>query len=69
MQRYVRPLLERIARGEIDPSFVITHRGSLDDAPGYYRRMAHHDDGFVKSFLRPGVTVSPSVEYADAASV
>jgi threonine dehydrogenase-like Zn-dependent dehydrogenase len=28
-----RPLLERIQRGEIDPSFVITHRLRLEDAP------------------------------------
>jgi len=33
MQRYLRPLLEKIQEGEIDPSFLITHRMSLDDAP------------------------------------
>jgi threonine dehydrogenase-like Zn-dependent dehydrogenase len=33
VQRYMRPLLERIQRGEIDPSFVVTHRMKLDDAP------------------------------------
>ncbi|MFL5494430.1 MAG: zinc-dependent alcohol dehydrogenase [Gemmatimonadales bacterium] len=33
VQRYMRPLLERIERGEIDPSFVITHRMKLGDAP------------------------------------
>jgi threonine dehydrogenase-like Zn-dependent dehydrogenase len=32
VQRYIRPLLERIERGEIDPSFVITHRLPLCDA-------------------------------------
>lgn len=53
MHRYIRPLLERIRRGEIDPSFVITHRGTLDEAPEYYRKMARHEDEFVKSFLRP----------------
>ncbi len=36
VQRYMRPLLERIERGEIDPSFVITHRMSLDEAPHGY---------------------------------
>ncbi len=51
--RYMRPLLERIRRGEIDPSFIITHTGSLDDAPQYYKLMAKHEDNFVKSFLRP----------------
>jgi threonine dehydrogenase-like Zn-dependent dehydrogenase len=33
VHRYLRPLLERIERGEIDPSFVITHRMTLDEAP------------------------------------
>lgn len=32
VQRYMRPLLARIQHGEIDPSFVITHRMRLDDA-------------------------------------
>jgi threonine dehydrogenase-like Zn-dependent dehydrogenase len=53
MHRYMQPLLERIRRGEIDPSFIITHRGTLDDAPEYYRLMADHDDNFVKSFIKP----------------
>ncbi|MEJ7602078.1 MAG: hypothetical protein WKG01_29545, partial [Kofleriaceae bacterium] len=26
VQRYMEPLMERIQKGEIDPSFVITHR-------------------------------------------
>ena len=53
MHRYLRPLMERIRRKEIDPSFVITHRGTLEDAPDYYASMAQHSDHFVKSFLRP----------------
>src|SRR5690606_11920286 len=36
VQRYMRPLLERIENGEIDPSFIITHRLSLDEAPMAY---------------------------------
>ncbi|HET9096249.1 MAG TPA: zinc-dependent alcohol dehydrogenase [Candidatus Baltobacteraceae bacterium] len=51
--RYMRPLLERIRRGEVDPSFIITHHGTLDDAPKYFDLMAKHEDNFVKSFLRP----------------
>lgn len=69
MQRYMRPLMERIANGEIDPSFVITHRGSLDDAPRFYSEMAKHSDGFVKSVLRPGVPVTASGQEAYAATV
>ena len=40
MQRYMQPLLEKIESGEIDPSFVITHRVPLADAPARTRRSA-----------------------------
>src|ERR687886_564573 len=36
VQRYMKPLLERIERGEIDPTFVITHTLPLRDAPHGY---------------------------------
>ncbi len=36
VQRYMKPLLERIQRGEIDPSFVITHRLPLAEAARGY---------------------------------
>jgi hypothetical protein len=36
VHRYLRPLLERIERGDIDPTFVVTHRLGLDDAPIAY---------------------------------
>jgi threonine dehydrogenase-like Zn-dependent dehydrogenase len=51
--RYMRPLLERIQAGEIDPSFLITHRVKLDDAPEAYRRFRDHKDGCVKVVLNP----------------
>jgi threonine dehydrogenase-like Zn-dependent dehydrogenase len=63
--RYMRPLLDRIRRAEIDPSFVITHHGTLDDAPSYYGLMAKHQDGFVKSFLRPAVFTQGEVSRYD----
>ncbi|MDQ2872016.1 MAG: glutathione-dependent formaldehyde dehydrogenase [Candidatus Eremiobacteraeota bacterium] len=53
VHRYLRPLLEKIRDGSIDPSFIITHRGRLDDAPEYYELMANHEDDFIKSFLVP----------------
>src|SRR5436190_5889043 len=37
VQRYMRPLLERIDNGEIDPSFVVTHKMRLEDAPDGYK--------------------------------
>ncbi|MEO8594327.1 MAG: hypothetical protein ABI759_13505 [Candidatus Solibacter sp.] len=37
VQRYLKPLLQRIENGEIDPGFVITHRFSLNQAPEGFR--------------------------------
>lgn len=54
-QRYMAKLLDRIVQGDIDPRFVITHRGTLADAPRFYRQMARHEDAFVKSVLRVNV--------------
>jgi threonine dehydrogenase-like Zn-dependent dehydrogenase len=53
VQRYMRPLLDRIEKGEIDPSFVITHRMRLDDAPEGYDTFLHKEDGCVKVVLQP----------------
>jgi threonine dehydrogenase-like Zn-dependent dehydrogenase len=53
VHRYMRPLLERIERGEIDPSFVITHRIALDQVPEYYRIFGDKQDECVKVVLRP----------------
>jgi threonine dehydrogenase-like Zn-dependent dehydrogenase len=36
VQRYLRPLLEKIENGDIDPSFVVSHRMRLDEAPQGY---------------------------------
>jgi len=53
MQRYMEPLLERIERGEIDPSFVITHRMPLDEAPEAYRMFRDKEDNCIKVVLKP----------------
>jgi threonine dehydrogenase-like Zn-dependent dehydrogenase len=53
VQRYMQPLLARIERGEIDPSFVISHRLSLDDAPAGYEMFKNKEDECVKVVLRP----------------
>jgi threonine dehydrogenase-like Zn-dependent dehydrogenase len=50
----LRPLLERIERGEIDPSFVITHRTTLDEAPDMYRTFREKQDECIKVVLTPG---------------
>jgi threonine dehydrogenase-like Zn-dependent dehydrogenase len=53
VHKYLRPLLERIERGEIDPSFVITHRLRLEDAPYGYEIFKHKQDGCIKIVLKP----------------
>jgi len=52
-QRYMRPLLERIQKGEIDPSFVITHRLGLDQAPEGYEVFKNKQDECMKVVLKP----------------
>src|SRR5919201_5561258 len=53
VQRYMRPLLARIAKGEIDPSFVISHRMHLDQAPAAYRMFRDKQDDCIKVVLTP----------------
>jgi len=53
MQRYLRPLLERVQKGEIDPSFVITHHLPLDDAPRGYKMFRDKQDECIKVVLKP----------------
>ena len=53
VQRYMRPLLERIQQGEIDPSFIITHRLPLSQAPRGYELFKHKRDDCLKVVLKP----------------
>ena len=53
VHRYMKPLLERIEKGEIDPSFVITHRMPLEDAPKGYSMFRNKQDNCEKIVLKP----------------
>ena len=53
VQRYWGPLLERIERGEIDPSFVITHRMRLDEAPHGFDIFTRKEDDCIKIVMKP----------------
>jgi threonine dehydrogenase-like Zn-dependent dehydrogenase len=53
VQRYLRPLLERVQNGDIDPSFVISHQLPLDEAPKAYRMFRDKEDDCVKVVLKP----------------
>jgi threonine dehydrogenase-like Zn-dependent dehydrogenase len=51
VHRYMKPLLERIERGEIDPTFIITHRMKLEDAPKGFDLFMHKEDDCMKVVL------------------
>lgn len=53
VQRYMKPLLERIQKGEIDPTIVITHRMSLDEAPHGFDIFCNKQDECIKIVLKP----------------
>jgi threonine dehydrogenase-like Zn-dependent dehydrogenase len=53
VQRYTKPLLKKIEGGEIDPSFIITHRLPLEEAPAAYKTFRDKEDGCIKVVLKP----------------
>jgi threonine dehydrogenase-like Zn-dependent dehydrogenase len=53
VQRYWDQLLDHIQNGDIDPSFVITHRMRLDEAPGGYDIFNGKEDSCIKIVLKP----------------
>lgn len=56
VHRYLRPLLERIQNGDIDPTFVITHRLPLEEAPHAYEIFKHKRDNCIKVVLKPSLS-------------
>jgi threonine dehydrogenase-like Zn-dependent dehydrogenase len=53
MMRYMKPLLDRVERNEIDPSFVISHRVPINRAPEMYRVFRDKEDECTKVVLDP----------------
>lgn len=53
VHRYLRPLLEHVQKGEIDPSFIITHRMPLEQAPHGYEIFKHKKESCIKVVLKP----------------
>ena len=54
VQAYTKPLLKKIIEGKIDPSFVVTHPASLEDAPEMYKKFRDKKDGVIKVVMHPG---------------
>ena len=55
VQHYLPRLMDRIVKGEIDPSFVITHTVGLDQAPDMYKTFRDKQDGCIKVVVKPGM--------------
>jgi threonine dehydrogenase-like Zn-dependent dehydrogenase len=53
VQKYLAPLMGRIAEGQIDPSFIITDRIGLKDGPAAYKKFRDKQDGCVKVVIHP----------------
>jgi len=54
VNRWTDDLLRRIEEGQIDPSFVVTHRVPLEEGPGMYKTFRDKEDGCIKVVLKPG---------------
>jgi len=53
MKNYMEPLLRRIQNGDLDPSFVITHRLPIEQGPGAYKTFRDKKDQCIKVVLKP----------------
>ena len=53
VHKYLPDLMSRVKSGQIDPSYVITHRARLDDAPAAYKTFRDKKDGCIKVVLKP----------------
>jgi len=53
VNRWADDLLQRIERGQIDPSFVITHTVGLDQGPAMYKTFRDKQDACVKVVMKP----------------
>ncbi len=53
MHKYMKPLLEKIEQGKIDPSSIISHRITLDEAPEMYKVWRDKKDNVTKIVIDP----------------
>ena len=52
VHKYLDPLMKHIQNGDIDPSFIITHRVSIDEAPQAYETFKHKKDNCIKVVIK-----------------
>jgi threonine dehydrogenase-like Zn-dependent dehydrogenase len=53
VRRWTDDLLHRIEDGQIDPSFVVTHRVGIEQGPQMYKTFRDKEDGCIKVVLKP----------------
>ena len=53
VMRYLKPLMDHVEKGDIDPRFIITHRKKLAEAPAMYEIFKNKKDGCIKVVLTP----------------
>ncbi len=53
MHKYLKPLLERVEQGQIDPSFMISHRIGIQDTPEMYKIWKEKKDRVTKIVIDP----------------
>ena len=67
MHSYMKPLLERIEKGQIDPSYIISHRISLEEAPEIYKVWRDKKQNVTKIVIDPWMEKAESVLSDDSA--
>lgn len=69
MHNYLQPLLQRIEQGQIDPSFLISHRIGIEETPELYKVWQAKQDGCTKIVIDPWVDkAASSTEHVQAAA-
>ncbi len=53
MMKYLKPLLQRVEQGQIDPTFMISHRIGIDQAPEFYKLWQQKDEAVTKIVIDP----------------
>jgi len=52
-QRYMARMIEHVQTGDLDPSFLLTHRMSLEDSPRGYDMFKNKHDGCLRAAFTP----------------
>ncbi len=67
MHKYLKPLLEHIEQGHIDPSFIISHVVGIEQVPEMYSKWQKKEDGCTKIVIDPWAATIESSAYKHVA--